>query len=125
MTKRKEPDKKFVVKIYSDGGRVSQGFFVEEDSAIEAASSAKELAEKGISIMLITHDMQLTLEYCDRAIVLSGGEKIADDKPSQILTDKNIITKANLKETSLSPLARSIDIANTNDFVQFFIDLER
>ena len=85
----------------------------------------KELADKGISIMLITHDMQLTLEYCDRAIVLSGGEKIADDKPSQILTDKNIITKANLKETSLSPLARSIDIANTNDFVQFFIDLER
>ena len=49
MTKKKEPDKKFVVKIYSDGGRVSQGFFVEEDSAIEAASSAKALAELGVT----------------------------------------------------------------------------
>ena len=85
----------------------------------------KELSAQGISIILITHDMQLTLEYCDRAVVLSGGEKIADDKPSNILTDENIIKKANLKETSLSTLAKSIGIANTNDFVQFFIDLER
>ena len=85
----------------------------------------KELSAQGISIILITHDMQLTLEYCHRAVVLSGGEKIADDKPSNILTDENIIKKANLKETSLSTLAKSVGIANTNDFVQFFIDLER
>ena len=85
----------------------------------------KELSNKGISIIMVTHDMQLTLEYCDRAVVLSASEKIADNKPSCILTDNEIIKKANLKETSLSTLARSIDIANTNDFVQFFIDLER
>ena len=85
----------------------------------------KELSNKGISIIMVTHDMQLTLEYCDRAVVLSGGKKIADDKPSNILTNKEIIKKANLKETSLSTLAKTIDIANTNDFVQFFIDLER
>ena len=85
----------------------------------------KELSNKGISIIMVTHDMQLTLEYCDRAIVLSDGEKIADDKPSSILTNQKIIEKANLKETSLSTLAKSIDIANTNDFVQFFIDVER
>ena len=85
----------------------------------------KELSSKGISIVMVTHDMQLTLEYCDRAVVLSGGKKIADDKPANILTNKEIIKKANLKETSLSTLAKTIDIANTNDFVQFFIDLER
>ena len=85
----------------------------------------KELSNKGISIIMVTHDMQLTLEYCDRAVVLSAGEKIADNKPSCILTDNEIIKKANLKETSLSTLAKTIDIANTNDFVQFFIDLER
>lgn len=85
----------------------------------------KELSNKGISIIMVTHDMQLTLEYCDRAVVLSGGKKIADDKPANILTNKEIIKKSNLKETSLSTLAKTIDIANTNDFVQFFIDLER
>lgn len=85
----------------------------------------KSLSEKGISIILITHDMQLTLEYCDRAVVLSNGKKIADDKPSCILTDENIIKQANLKETSLSTLAKAIGIENPNDFVQFFIDYER
>nr|WP_295611606.1 ABC transporter ATP-binding protein [uncultured Terrisporobacter sp.] len=85
----------------------------------------KGLSNKGISIIMVTHDMQLTLEYCDRAVVLSGGKKIADDKPANILTNKEIIKKSNLKETSLSTLAKTIDIANTNDFVQFFIDLER
>ena len=85
----------------------------------------KGLSNKGISIIMVTHDMQLTLEYCDRAVVLSGGKKIADDKPANILTNKEIIKKSNLKETSLSTLAKTIDISNTNDFVQFFIDLER
>ncbi|MCC3869600.1 ABC transporter ATP-binding protein [Terrisporobacter mayombei] len=85
----------------------------------------KSLANKGISIILITHDMQLTLEYCDRAVVLSNGKKIADNKPSYILTDENIIKQANLKETSLSTLAKAVNIKNTNDFVQFFIDYER
>ena len=85
----------------------------------------KSLAEKGISIILITHDMQLTLEYCDRAIVLSNGKKIADNKPSSILTDNKIIKQANLKETSLSTLAKAIGVENPNDFVQFFIDYER
>lgn len=85
----------------------------------------KSLSHKGISIILITHDMQLALEYCDRAIVLSNGKKIADNKPSSILTDENIIKQANLKETSLSTLAKAIDLENPNDFVQFFIDYER
>ena len=85
----------------------------------------KTLANKGISIILITHDMQLTLEYCDRAMVLSGGKKIADNKPSCILTDENIIKQANLKETSLSTLAKAIEMERPNDFVQFFIDFER
>ena len=85
----------------------------------------KTLANKGISIILITHDMQLTLEYCDRAMVLSGGKKIADNKPSCILTDEKIIKQANLKETSLSALAKAIGMERPNDFVQFFIDFER
>lgn len=81
----------------------------------------KKLSQRGISIIMVTHDMQLTLEYCDRAVVLSKGKKIADDKPSAILTNEKIIEQANLKETSLSTLARAIGVDNVDDFVQFFI----
>lgn len=85
----------------------------------------KSLSKKGISIILITHDMQLALEYCNRAVVLSDGKKIGDDIPSSILTDEKIIKQGNLKETSLSTLAKAIGMENPNDFVQFFIDFER
>lgn len=85
----------------------------------------KELANRGIAIMLITHDMQLTLEYCNRAIVLSGGEKIADNNPAYILTQEETIKKANLKETTLSKLARIAGIDDVNNFVQYFIDYEK
>ena len=65
----------------------------------------KELNKKGVTIVMITHDMHLMLEYTDRSIVLSDGEKIAEDKAFRILTDDEVIEKANLKETSLYQLA--------------------
>ncbi len=85
----------------------------------------KELTNKGIAIILITHDMHLAMEYTDRAIVISEGGKIADDLVSSILTNGEIISKANLKETSLSKLSEILDIHDPNGFVQHFIDCER
>jgi energy-coupling factor transporter ATP-binding protein EcfA2 len=85
----------------------------------------KDLSNEGMGIILITHDMYLALEYTNRAVVLSQGEKIADDKVSNILTNKEIIKQANLKETSLSKLADIIGVENSNDFVQSFIDYEK
>ena len=85
----------------------------------------KFLSDDGIGIILITHDMHLALEYTTRAVVISEGKKIADDKVSRVLTNKEIIKKANLKETSLSKLATIIGMEDTNDFVQCFIDYEK
>ncbi len=85
----------------------------------------KELAGQGIAILLITHDIHLALEYSVRSIVLSGGEVIADDTPANVLSQKEIIERANLKETSLGKLADGMGIHNKNDFIQFFIDNER
>ena len=85
----------------------------------------KELAKQGIAILLITHDIHLALEYSVRSIVLSAGEVIADDTPANVLSKKEIIERANLKETSLGKLADGMGIQNKNDFIQFFIDHER
>ncbi|MEG0070207.1 MAG: ABC transporter ATP-binding protein, partial [Cetobacterium sp.] len=65
----------------------------------------KKISENKISIILITHDMHLALEYSDRAIVLSSGKIIADDTPINILSNKNIMKIANLRETSISTMA--------------------
>lgn len=83
-----------------------------------------ELHQRGITVVMITHDMHLMLEYAQRAIVFSGGRVIADDTSANILTNPEIIKQANLKETSLYDLALLCKIADPNVFVQHFIDYE-
>ena len=84
-----------------------------------------DLNKKGVTIIMVTHDMHLMLEYTNKVIVLSEGEKIADNIPAYILTNKEIIEKANLKETSLHQLALKCDIEDTTKFVNKFIDYDR
>ena len=84
-----------------------------------------DLNKKGVTILMVTHDMHLMLEYTNKVIVLSEGEKIADNIPAYILTNKEIIEKANLKETSLHKLALKCDIEDTTKFVNKFIDYDR
>lgn len=81
--------------------------------------------EYGITIILITHDMHLMLEYTDRAIVLSDGKMIADDTPSKVLTNETISNLAYLKKTSLYDLSIKCGIDNPSDFVESFIYYER
>ncbi|MGL5347225.1 MAG: ABC transporter ATP-binding protein [Peptostreptococcaceae bacterium] len=84
-----------------------------------------ELNKKGITIVMITHDMHLMLEYTNSVIVLANGQKIADDIPANILTNVDVIKKANLKETSLQELAVSCDIEDSAEFVSRFISYDR
>lgn len=85
----------------------------------------KELNQKGVTIVMITHDMHLMLEYTNRAIVLSNGIKLADDIAANVLTDEEVINKANLKETSLYELAIKANLDNPRMFVKKFIDYDR
>jgi energy-coupling factor transport system ATP-binding protein len=84
-----------------------------------------EINKLGVTVILITHDMHLMLEYTPRAIVLAGGRKIADTAASVVLTDAQVINEANLKETSLFNLAQMAGIEDGTHFVQGFIDYER
>lgn len=84
-----------------------------------------DLNRRGMTVVLITHDMHLMLEYTPRAIVLSGGRVIADAPASQVLTDADVIHRANLRETSLYTLAQRAGIADGTAFVQSFIDHEK
>ena len=81
--------------------------------------------ENGITIVMITHDMHLMLEYTDRAIVLADGQILADDTPAAILTNEELAQKANLKKTSLYDLAVKCGIADASGFVERFIQYER
>lgn len=85
----------------------------------------KKLNEEGVTIIMITHDMHLMLEYTPHAIVISDGKKIGDASAVEILTNEEIAGRANLKTTSLYDLAVKIGIEDSSVFVQNFIDYER
>lgn len=85
----------------------------------------KSLNEQGVTILMITHDMHLMLEYTSHAIVISGGQKIGDATAVDILTNEKIASKASLKVTSLYELAIRAGLENPSRFVQNFIDYER
>lgn len=85
----------------------------------------KTLNEIGTTIILITHDMHLALEYTSRAIVMSNGRILADDTPSNILTNETITKQADLVTTSLYDFAKEHGIEPANNFIDNFIQRDK
>lgn len=85
----------------------------------------RDLNRQGVTIILITHDMHLMLEYTPHAIVINGGKKIGDGSAVDILTNEEITEAASLKLTSLYTLAQMAGIEDARGFVWHFIDYER
>ena len=83
------------------------------------------LNTQGVTVVMITHDMHLMLEYTPRALVFCDGQLIADRSASAVLCDPELIERAALKETSLYTLANRCGIAPAEDFVERFIAADR
>ena len=83
------------------------------------------LNEQGVTVVMITHDMHLMLEYTPRALVFCDGQLIADRSAAAVLCDPELIEQAALKETSLFTLANRCGIAPAEDFVERFIHEDR
>ena len=84
-----------------------------------------ELNRQGMTVVLITHDMHLMLEYTPRAIVFHGGQVIADNSAAEILNSPEIVETAHLKETSLYHLSALCGIRDPEEFTRRFIARDR
>ncbi|KXO09030.1 Duplicated ATPase component MtsB of energizing module of methionine-regulated ECF transporter [Moritella sp. JT01] len=78
----------------------------------------------GITVLIISHDMHLVLEYTTRSIVIAESKLIANAPVSQVFSDPALLDRANLKVTSLYTLANAVGIKNTDSFMQQFIKSE-
>ena len=79
------------------------------------------LQNQGHTIVMITHDMQLMLEYSDRCLVVVEGKIIADDNPVTILNQKDLLESANLKQTSLYTLGQKLS-SDPVEVTQYYIE---
>ena len=84
-----------------------------------------ELNRDGVTVVLITHDMHLMLEYTPRAIVFNAGKVIADKTAAEVLNSPEIVEAANLKETSLYHLSALCGIDDPREFTCRFISRDR
>ncbi|MCI7160979.1 ABC transporter ATP-binding protein [Lactobacillus amylovorus] len=91
----------------------------------EIMSFLNQLNEQGKTIMIITHDMYLMMEYTNRSLAFADGELIADTLPIKLLTEKSLIRKAALKRTSLYDLAKKYQLRDPDAFVRAYINSER
>ncbi len=85
----------------------------------------KRINESGITVVMITHDMHLMLEYTNRTLVMTDGKIIADTNPVKVLTNLSLIEQASLKVTSLFEFAQRLGLSDPVEFTEKFIAFDR
>jgi branched-chain amino acid transport system ATP-binding protein len=58
---------------------------------LDLVELVRELRADGMTVILIEHNMQVTMNLCDRVAVLDRGEKIAEGPPAEITNDRRVI----------------------------------
>ena len=61
----------------------------ETESILQMITAVKK---RGVSIVFIEHDMKAVTRISDRIVVLSGGEKIAEGTPSEVMSNAEVIS---------------------------------
>ncbi|MGI5854197.1 MAG: ABC transporter ATP-binding protein [Bacillota bacterium] len=88
----------------------------------------RKLNQKGKTIIIITHNMEIVTRYCNRVLVMSQGEVILDGTPKEIFTRRDKLQEAYLRPTDITYIAQNIaympdDIISVDEFYQVFREM--
>ena len=51
----------------------------------------EKIRSKGVTVLLVEHDMRVVMGICDRVAVINFGEKIAEGTPAEIQSNESVI----------------------------------
>ncbi|HUU77776.1 MAG TPA: ABC transporter ATP-binding protein [candidate division Zixibacteria bacterium] len=74
----------------------------------------KELSDSGITIVIVSHDVDFILDFIPRTIVMNNGKIIADSSTKEIFTNKTLVDEADLAVPVLVELSNSLQNLNNN-----------
>ncbi len=85
----------------------------------------KKLNDKGKTIIIITHNMEIVNRYCNRVLVMLKGEIILDGTPKEVFIHRDELKKAFVRPTDITYIAQNIDympdnIISVSEFYQVF-----
>lgn len=92
----------------------------DQQTYTEIMQFLRKLNQQGCTIIIITHDMHLMLEYTKRTLVFSHGKLQADLTPAQLLNRPELLQQASLRQTSLYQLAQKYNLENIDAFIAGF-----
>lgn len=67
-----------------------------------------EISEKGTSIIVATHNMDIVLRYCSRAIVLNYGKVVSDTTPLELFKDDTFLKDSSIEPPKVFAFARAL-----------------
>ncbi len=65
----------------------------------------KELNHKGVTVIMICHDMEVVLDFAERVLVLSEGRLLADGKTKEVFRLEEALEKASVLPPQIARLA--------------------
>jgi len=65
---------------------------VDPISVLDIQGIIKELAQRGIGVLITDHNVRETLKVCERAYIFNEGEVIAKGTPDEIMKDKRVLS---------------------------------
>jgi energy-coupling factor transport system ATP-binding protein len=85
----------------------------------------QQIHQNGVTVVIVTHDMHLMLEYTRRAVVMAKGKIVADTSSAFVLINPRLIQIASLKETTLFTFANQIGMTDPYSFTEKFVYYDR
>lgn len=87
----------------------------------------RKLNQEGVTIILITHDMRVAAEYCQRLVVMKDGSILPDENTRSVFSQLDLLRNASLKPPSISqisfkagiiPPLLELDEIHNNEFIR-------
>lgn len=72
----------------------------------------------GITVILISHQMDIVLKYADEVKVIKAGEIVAEDKPVNIFTNKELLNQTHLEPPNIIKLQQAVETKYNMKFDQ-------
>lgn len=81
---------------------------LDPQGAYEMMDLFKTLNEQGKTIIMVTHEMDYVLKYCNHAVVLRNGEVVIEDKPINIFRNKELLKDIHIEEPMVISFANKL-----------------